>query len=378
MNHNWKPSLSIISAIVFLLGVNKQTRAIEYVAIDLTPVGFNESFANSICNGQQAGSGASAPTGGYLHALIWNGSATNFTDVNPSEFQTSFSEITSIYGSQQVGDASVTGSYGSAYHAILWNGTASSAIDLNPNGFSSSFAYGISGDQQVGYAYNSVDHTDHAFLWNGSAASAIDLNPSGFSEANANGTNGIQQVGSGFGTTARHALLWSGTAASCIDLNPSGYVQSEAYGIGGTQQVGWGLISITNFHHHALLWNGTSASYKDLNPSGFDYSEAKSTNGFQQVGYAGNGSNEPLTGHAILWSGSATSAIDLQQFLPSNFIYSEANAIDSQGNIVGNALDNTRRTHAILWQPVPEPATFVMLGIGALSLGFFWRRKRAG
>ena len=36
-----------------------------------------------------------------------------------------------------------------------------------------------------------------------------------------------------------------------------------------------------------------------------------------------------------------------------------------QGNIVGYAYDGAYNCHAILWIPVPEPATFVMLGMGA-------------
>jgi hypothetical protein len=104
-----------------------------------------------------------------------------------------------------------------------------------------------------------------------------------------------------------------------------------------------------------------SVTYKviDLNPSGFSNSYAYGTNGTQQVGRG--------DGHALLWSGSADSFIDLHQFLPTGFASSGARGIDSCGNIVGYATDNLGYDHAILWQ-VPEPATLLLLSLGAAFL----------
>ena len=61
---------------------------------------------------------------------------------------------------------------------------------------------------------------------------------------------------------------------------------------------------------HAVLWTGTAASAVDLNPIGYSASEALATNGTQQGGWAYN----PLPAqsqHAALWSGNPDSFVDL-------------------------------------------------------------------
>jgi hypothetical protein len=98
---------------------------------------------------------------------------------------------------------------------------------------------------------------------------------------------------------------------------------------------------------------------------GFQVSTAYSTNGINQVGFAtGNG----IGGHAILWSGTADSAIDLNSLLPFQSGSSTAYTIDAQGNIWGIANDMQGNLHAVEWSPVPEPATCALFAAGALGL----------
>jgi hypothetical protein len=90
----------------------------------------------------------------------------------------------------------------------------------------------------------------------------------------------------------------------------------------------------------------------DLRPSGFTSSEALGVSGGQQVGY---GYGEITVGydHALLWTGSADSVVDLHTFLPPEFTTSFAHGIDADGNIVGYAYDPATGGHAFLLQPVP-------------------------
>jgi hypothetical protein len=324
---------------------------------------------------------------GYPVALLWSGPTGTLTNLNPNGF--SESQAFGTNGSQQVGSG-----YGSptvlSPHALLWSGTAASVIDLHPTNLGSEFnvsaAYGISGNQEVGYAEQTETQVAHAVLWSGTAASAIDLNPTGVSWSEALGTDGTQQVGYAYNSQLlMEAYMWSGTAASAVDLGPAGFYESRAVGVSGGQEVGYGFGPSTNLngvgYDHAFLWTGSEASAVDLNPAGYMNSEALATNGSVQVGNAYLSLNAPSDSYdnAFAWSGSAASAVNLQSLLPvsGNWISSTAYSVDANGNIYGWAagtLNGVASTYAVEWSPVPEPGTFALAT--AAAAGLLLRRKR--
>ncbi len=272
-------------------------------------------------------------------------SAANSYTLEPAGFTDTYANGSA--GVQQAG----YGHVGGLFHGLLWNDTAASAIDINPSGFSESYIFGSSLLQQVGAGYGlNTAYTNHALLWSGSAASAVDLGPDGFHGSFAMATNGTQQIGWGTSSTYyNHAVLWSGTAASAVDLNPAAYYESWGNAISGNQQVGYAKLvepigNQSQYVAHALLWTGTAESAVDLNPDGFSETYGYATNGTQQFG-SGYG---PATGnalHALLWNSSATSYVDLH---PALYDSSQINAAnDSQ--YVGVATTNGKKQHAMLW-----------------------------
>jgi hypothetical protein len=326
--------------------------------------------------GDANGSGVN---GGGLQATLWTATGTP-VDLDPANFSSSVAMGTG--GGQQVGNGSGSATSGET-NALLWTaGTAASAVDLNPTSFTASYARATTGSQQVGYG--TLSGKTVALVWTNTAASGFNLNPSGYSLSEAFGTDGAQQVGYGYltGTFTSQALLWTDTA-SAINLNPTnltGYSGSIAEGISGTQEVGLAYGTATSNNNHAMLWNSSSGSAVDLNPtvlSDFTVSVADGTNGMQQVGYGNVGSSDDAI--ALLWSGTAASAVNLQSLLPASgtWEFSNAYSIDANGNIFGTAYgtyDSSTGYFAVEWSPVPDPASFSVLALGLPTL--LLRRRR--
>ena len=127
-------------------------------------------------------------------------------------------------------------------------------------------------------------------------------------------------------------------------LPSGGFTEGQAVGINNGVQVGSGHGSGTVINPHALLWSGTAASAVDINPSGFRSSAALGIAGNNQVGV---GSRTGAQRHALLWHGSAASAIDLN---PAGFTESHGWATSATQQ-VGYGLPNGTSTdyHALLW-----------------------------
>lgn len=360
--------LVFLAVVVIAVISAGQAYGVIYQLTDLTPSGYYNGRAYGAGGTQQVGY---ARDEGLHHAMLWNGSAESYVDLHTGELNESMA--TGICGTQQVGFGHNLGS--PAYHAYLWNGSVESWVNLHPSSFLSSCATGTNGTQQVGFAgsfmtdggINILNPMTEALLWNGSAEDYINLHPDGYSYSLAMGISGSQQVGYGEYDGDDHALYWSGSAASYVDLHPSGYTWSKAYGTNGSQHVGQG-------DDHAMLWNGTAGSYVDLHPSGVWESCAIDTNGTQQVGWVLEYDfwADEVVKKAVVWNGSSADFF----YLPMDgFLESWAWGIDDYGNIVGGAIEWVGTEHAVIWQPIPEPATISLLALGGLAIVGRRRRK---
>jgi hypothetical protein len=249
------------------------------VGVDLHPTDFRYSAAYETNGQKQVGSGNGPPTNFARHALLWSGSANSYIDLHPTTGTWNDSIARAIAGDQQVGNINFyydgqDTSPRSIVHAALWRGTAASVVDLHPSSISGcgrSYGNDTDGSHQVGYCFfSNVDTTKpyRAVLWSGTATSAVILHPSGFSHSFAEGVSGNEQVGYAFnafqGDGYSRALLWHGTAASVISLHPTSYITSTAYATNGTNQVGSGTPPDYPYATHALRWTGTATSVVDL------------------------------------------------------------------------------------------------------------------
>lgn len=223
-----------------------------------------------------------------------------------------------------------------------------------PTGATTGAATAISDGQIVGYSGAFVGNA-RALLW--SVADPTRVTDLGASYAY--GVGGGQQVGitTGLGLP-QSATLWRGTPDSRTSLQPDALLlpgflatQSQANATDGRQQVGWafGADRTGTVRNHALLWSGTASSAVDLNPSGFFASEANGVRDGQQVGFGETQINFSSTRHALLWTGSADSAVDLH---PTSFASSTALATDGRqqagfGQIGSSPFGATRQ--ALLW-----------------------------
>jgi len=205
-----------------------------------------------------------------------------------------------------------------------------------------------------------------AVLWYGTADSAVNLHPDNFNTSTAFDVWGPYQVGWGSLAGKDHALLWSGSAESVIDLNPTDFITSKAWGVWESKQVGSGRSSQTRSSEHALLWNGSADNYIDLHPDGFVTSQGRTIAGEFQAGSGGVSTPTGSPDHALLWRGSAESATDLHQYLQPlglDFYQSYAVGVSEDGTVVGYAytLDSVPNSFAILWTPIPEPSTILLV-----------------
>ncbi len=239
-------------------------------------------------------------------------------------------------------------------HALLWSANGI-MTDLTPGGPGHADNGGViatDGIRQVGDIEYAGEQ--RAAVWSGTASSVIILPSSGnLSESQALGVSGSQIVG--YVNTS--AALWTNTSSNPVLLNPAqgGFSGSFALGTDGIHQVGLGSVpqlqgglgAPGGSVREALLWSGTASSAVNLQPSGFTNSEAFAVSGNQQVGYGTKLTGVSSTAHAIVWSGTAASAVDLN---PAGFAYSEAQATNGVQQVgISKVTSASATTNAFLW-----------------------------
>ena len=280
------------------------------------------------------------------HAAVWSGSGSKPVDINPPIVNFAESWVNGGNGNDLAGyGITDQGGYFGVPHALLWSGPTFAWKDLNPAGDQASHAYAVDTRHVVGSGETTALH---ALMWPlANTSSPIDLHPgSAYTSSEALGLYGARQVG--YAVTASspstaHAILWNGSAASAVDLTPSNVTGAYAWGVSKLWQTGCGIVAPATVQH-ALLWGGSAGTMRDLNPSGFNDSCARAVHNGVEAGY-GRVGNEY---HAVVWTSSAKSAIDLGALLPSGYTQSQAFGFDSAGDVVGTVSGSTG-VHAAMW-----------------------------
>jgi hypothetical protein len=290
-------------------------------------------------NGMMSGlvSGPSLPQAGYL-------TSTGFRNLHPAGWFNS--QILDSWGSTYHCGSGTPG-VSVPPHALFWLG-GGSAVDMHPAGveYAQSKALGGGGQLQAGFVEGDIacaqcgfNVTAHAASWSRTAMSFKRLHCTTHDDTYAYATDGVRFVGEGFNRNdhSLNAILWNSVTSFGTNIRPSGSVESSARAISGNQQGGFYKGPATGNHPHAVLWTGTAASAVDLNPnSTFITSGVTAIRNGLQVGSA-SPISAPSKYQAIAWHGSAATWINLHSRLPSPFTlwHSHAEGIDNLGNVTG-------------------------------------------
>ena len=265
--------------------------------------------------------------------------------------------------------------------AVLWENKTANPTPLGfLTGHDYSLAYDINNAGQVvgaSCAYELGWDTSRAFLWQNGLMQNLGVLDA-WPRSGASAINDLGIVVGGVATSAsggsQRATLWYDGVAGYFGELPGDLI-SVASDINNLGQV-VGYSGQTVWGGHACLWQ--SGAVQDLHTlPGYTNSTAHAINNLGQViGNCVDNWHQPYNfrNRAFLWENGSMQALPLLD----GYQYVAALGINDQGQIVGYAGDGYIETRAVLWNPVPEPSSFLALGSGLAGLGgvFFRRRRR--
>lgn len=215
-------------------------------------------------------------------------------------------------------------------------------IDLGANGgLSAAFAINNS-NQIVGVIDSVIPNIEHAALWSNGGITDLGATLTPYTRSTASDINNRGDViGNTVSAEGIHGVLWSADSRNSPTLLSGD--STYAYGINASGQIA-GVTVTTDSIWKATMWSTSGPS--TLNPLKLDYSYVGGINNAGQV--VGNSAVSGVTDgdgvHAALWNQSNPTD------LGTLGTWSEAHAVNDQGQIVGNSYSTTTGAiRAFLW-----------------------------
>lgn len=268
----------------------------------------------------------------------------------------------------------VSDTTGNITRAVVWDPEGNPILPQLPNSADGLYSRAtcINNEGIMGGCFSDTDGHIYGFLWNASTG-ARNIGNIGL----AAGYNLVEDAfaindsgnfaGTCYNSANRCAYVYTSDSFRALDANASVRAMNN-----NGQVIGWA----SGAEAHAVLWNsdGSRVDLSNLTTGISPYSEAMDINdaglivGWSQV----NTNPMWLVHRAVMWDSSHT-PIDLGTLGGSA---SYAYGINDLGQIIGTATDASGNSHAVIWQPVPEPSSLCVFAFGLGAVAAVTRRRR--
>ncbi|MFT7618796.1 MAG: hypothetical protein ACI97A_002443 [Planctomycetota bacterium] len=324
----------------------------SFVADSIHPGAATRSVAHSV-DGGIIGGGANYPHpqyGALSHPYKWDAVTGASQDLTPGN--SVGGEIYDVKNGTLAGwwwwPYTVPQGTGYYKHAAVWENGGTNHINIQPTSWEIGSVRATDGQHHVGNLTYSDDYPTFsgAFYWSGSNLGAYRLDESSAPYTYVYAIENGWEYGSwGVSYNTRHAARWFGATKSYVDMNPPGETNSNIISAGDGQQVGTATIGGGGY------WNDSAGSFVSLAlPASMGVTVNDCESGLQ-VG----GTSTPNGVRATVWRGTANSALDLHQFVSTDFSYSMTTGVDVADDgsitIVGYGYNTvTSRQEALRWR----------------------------
>lgn len=356
--------MKTIFAILILWIVFVETAlAVEYKIIDLGTLGGGRSEAWGINEVGQI-SGYSSLSDGSWRAVKWEVSG-GIQDLGTISGNVSSARGGINDAGQIVGKSTYPEGILLRQHAFVWN-DKEGFIDIDTLGTSSE-AFGINNlGHVVGRAYNPIYGDTHAFYWS-QTGGMVDIGPylPFPSESGAYGINELDQV-VGYSHNINgysRAFLWD-SVNGMEDIGTLGGNTSIARSINSLSQI-VGNASRSSGYTNAFFWDNVNGMIS-LGTLGGNESNAWAINSFGKI-VGCSQIDETSTQHAFIYEDGIMKDLNTLIDPSIGWIIDYAMDINDSGQIVGRGYKDGE-FHAYLMEPIPEPATLLILAFEGLML----------